>query len=170
MSSIGRIVKGGFELMNEIKAVLPIREKYLEAYLDKERSHPIHFDHTMIRGVGYAFENEETCLLAICHNNFYHDDILRIHLTNIPDRFKENVVYKQLYSSHGHNDQTFESVDDVMTLYVKKGEVIALIGSSGSGKSTLMNLITRTLEIEKGNILLDNKKIDKCKRLINFIC
>lgn len=115
--------KDRFELMNEIKAVLPIREKYLEAYLDKERSHPIDFDHTMIRGVGYAFENEETCLLAICHNNFYHDDILRIHLKNIPDRFKENVSYKQLYSSHGHNDQTLETQNDIMTLYVKKGEV-----------------------------------------------
>ena len=63
---------------------------------------------------------------------------------------------KELTKSFNKN-----SVLKKINMNVKKGEVIALIGSSGSGKSTLMNLITRTLEIEKGNILLDGKEISQ---------
>ena len=63
---------------------------------------------------------------------------------------------KELTKSFNKN-----SVLKKINMNVKKGEVIALIGSSGSGKYTLMNLITRTLEIEKGNILLDGKEISQ---------
>lgn len=46
-----------------------------------------------------------------------------------------------------------------LDLSVREGEVVALIGPSGSGKSTIMNLITRTLTPDAGQILLDQKDI-----------
>lgn len=46
-----------------------------------------------------------------------------------------------------------------INLDINKGEVIALIGSSGSGKSTLMNLITRTIKKDTGEILVEDKEI-----------
>ncbi len=48
-----------------------------------------------------------------------------------------------------------------INIEIRKGEVIALIGSSGSGKSTLMNLITRTLDKDKGEILIEGEKISQ---------
>ena len=42
-----------------------------------------------------------------------------------------------------------------LTLSVKAGETIALVGSSGSGKTTLVNLLPRFLEMTSGNIRLD---------------
>lgn len=48
-----------------------------------------------------------------------------------------------------------------INIEIRKGEVIALIGSSGSGKSTLMNLITRTLAKDKGEILIENEEISQ---------
>ena len=69
---------------------------------------------------------------------------------------KNLLKIKELTKSFNEN-----AVLKKINLNVEKGEVIALIGSSGSGKSTLMNLITRTLEIEKGNILLDGKEISQ---------
>lgn len=48
--------------------------------------------------------------------------------------------------------------DDVLkgiSLTVKRGEVIALVGSSGSGKSTLVNLLERFYDPTVGEILVD---------------
>jgi subfamily B ATP-binding cassette protein MsbA len=44
---------------------------------------------------------------------------------------------------------------DGVTLDVKAGQTIALVGMSGGGKSTFVNLVTRFYEPESGRILLD---------------
>jgi len=60
----------------------------------------------------------------------------------------------------------FLKYDDVtalsnINLEVKKGETIALVGDSGGGKSSLINLIIRFYDISKGEILLNNKLLNK---------
>jgi subfamily B ATP-binding cassette protein MsbA len=45
------------------------------------------------------------------------------------------------------------------SLTIHKGETVALVGQSGSGKSTLANLITRFYDVNKGDVLIDNKNI-----------
>jgi ATP-binding cassette, subfamily B, bacterial len=46
-----------------------------------------------------------------------------------------------------------------ISLQIKAGEYIALVGSSGVGKTTLCSLIPRFYEINAGEILLDGKNI-----------
>lgn len=46
---------------------------------------------------------------------------------------------------------------DHVSLYVKKGERIAIVGENGSGKSTLLNLLLRFYEPQEGRILIDNQ-------------
>lgn len=46
-----------------------------------------------------------------------------------------------------------------VSLDVKPGDVIAIIGSNGAGKSTLLNVIAGVYEIEAGKIILDNQDI-----------
>jgi ATP-binding cassette, subfamily B, putative efflux pump len=46
-----------------------------------------------------------------------------------------------------------------ISLQVKKGETIALVGMSGGGKSTLISLIPRFYDVTAGRILLDNVDI-----------
>ncbi len=54
---------------------------------------------------------------------------------------------------------TVKAVDDV-SLHIKKGEVICIIGPSGSGKSSLIRCL-RGLEIpDSGDIYVHDKKID----------
>lgn len=48
-----------------------------------------------------------------------------------------------------------------ISLQVRKGEVVALLGANGAGKSTLMRLISGELKPTSGSIMLLDKPIDK---------
>ncbi len=52
----------------------------------------------------------------------------------------------------------FKAVDDV-TFKVKKGEIHALLGENGAGKSTLMSVLFGLYQAEKGEILINGKKV-----------
>jgi subfamily B ATP-binding cassette protein MsbA len=60
---------------------------------------------------------------------------------------------------------TFKYEDDVVlkdiSLRVKVGEVIALVGMSGAGKTSLVNLLPRFYDVEQGEILIDGCNIRK---------
>src|SRR6202030_1478828 len=48
---------------------------------------------------------------------------------------------------------------DGLTLTIRAGEKVGLIGRSGAGKSTLVNLLLRFYDLEKGRILIDGQDI-----------
>ncbi len=48
-----------------------------------------------------------------------------------------------------------------LSLHIKKGERIAIVGPTGAGKSTLIKLILRFFECQNGQILIDGIKINK---------
>jgi ATP-binding cassette subfamily B multidrug efflux pump len=50
-------------------------------------------------------------------------------------------------------------VIDHLTLAVKPGEKVGLVGRSGAGKSTLVNLLLRFYDLESGRILIDGQDI-----------
>ena len=50
-------------------------------------------------------------------------------------------------------------VIDRLSLHIRPGEKIGLVGRSGAGKSTLVNLLLRFYDIEEGRILIDEQDI-----------
>ena len=60
---------------------------------------------------------------------------------------------------------TFKYEDEVVlreiSLHVKGGEVIALVGMSGAGKTSLVNLLPRFYDVEEGQILIDGHDLRK---------
>lgn len=51
-----------------------------------------------------------------------------------------------------------------VSLSVRPGQKIAIVGSTGAGKTTLINLLMRFYEVNGGNILLDGKDIRTLSR------
>lgn len=64
--------------------------------------------------------------------------------------------------SHTYKNRKEEAVKNV-SLHIKKGESLVIIGSSGSGKSTLLKCINRLIEPTSGKILINNEDIINCK-------
>ena len=69
-----------------------------------------------------------------------------IHINEL----KSGITFDNISFSYGEN----EILHDI-SLNIKKGETIALVGQSGSGKSTLVDLIPRFHDVQKGKVMID---------------
>lgn len=70
--------------------------------------------------------------------------------------FESEIVVKDVTFSYGEGD-----VLKNLSLSVKKGQKIALVGLSGSGKSTLINLLLGLYPISNGSITIDGRKLSE---------
>ena len=59
------------------------------------------------------------------------------------------------YESDGDSREILHSIN----LEVKKGEILAVVGSSGAGKSTLVHLLPRFFDVTAGRILIDDHDV-----------
>ncbi|GAA0126094.1 ATP-binding cassette domain-containing protein [Clostridium sp. CTA-19] len=55
------------------------------------------------------------------------------------------------------------SIFNNFNLEINKGEYITIVGSNGAGKSTLLNIISGALELDSGNIFLEERDITNLK-------
>lgn len=62
---------------------------------------------------------------------------------------------KNIFKEYG-TLQVLKGVD----LTINKGEIVSIVGSSGAGKSTLLHILGTLDTANKGEIYLDNKRID----------
>ena len=51
-----------------------------------------------------------------------------------------------------------------LSFTIKRGEIVFLMGPTGSGKSTVLRAIYKEIDIQKGEILLDQQKINNIKK------
>ena len=61
--------------------------------------------------------------------------------------------------TRARDDERPGGVIDGLSLTIKPGEKVGLIGRSGAGKSTLVNLLLRFYDLESGRILIDGQDI-----------
>jgi subfamily B ATP-binding cassette protein MsbA len=76
--------------------------------------------------------------------------------THTPLHFDHDIVVDNVTFSYGENN-----VIQNLSLKIKKGQKVALVGLSGSGKSTLINLLLGLYPIEHGQIYIDGIAINQ---------
>lgn len=88
-----------------------------------------------------------------------------VRLSNI----RGSIEFKNVSFNYGG-----ENIFENLSLKIKMGEYVALIGSSGVGKTTLCNLIPRFYDVQIGEILIDgentkNIKLEDLRKNIGFV-
>lgn len=79
------------------------------------------------------------------------------HVSKIYNLYDKPIdrVKEALFSQHSRHKE-FAALNDV-NFYVKKGEILGIIGKNGSGKSTILKIITNVLTPTKGRVEVDGK-------------
>ena len=72
------------------------------------------------------------------------------------DRVNGNVEFRNVSFSYGKDDK--KVLQDI-SIVVKSGTTLALVGHSGSGKSTLASLLPRFYDVDSGDILIDGTSV-----------
>ena len=52
-------------------------------------------------------------------------------------------------------------VVDNVSLNIEKGKMISLIGPNGAGKSTVLSMITRLMDMDEGQVIIDDIELSK---------
>lgn len=73
---------------------------------------------------------------------------------NLPDKIVVSHVFKHFRTKH----QVIHALED-LSLKIKEGEFVCLLGASGCGKTTLLNLIAGFEFPEQGDIMIDGQVV-----------
>jgi ATP-binding cassette, subfamily B, bacterial MsbA len=79
------------------------------------------------------------------------------HAKRLP-AFSNAVQFDHLSFTYGGEGAEARVLHDI-DLAVRRGEVVAIVGSSGSGKSTLVHLIPRFFDATQGRLLIDGNDV-----------
>jgi ATP-binding cassette, subfamily B, bacterial MsbA len=90
------------------------------------------------------------------------EDVVReAHDAKTLPRFSNSIRFENVSFAYEENEEEGRQILHDIDLDVKRGEVLAVVGSSGAGKSTLVHLIPRFFDVTAGRILIDGHDVRK---------
>ena len=89
-------------------------------------------------------------------NSFEVKDIIELQTCKRKEYFDDVISFSNIDFSYPNSE---EKIFNNLSLNIKKGEKIAIVGMSGSGKSTLLNLLLRFYDVTSGYISIDNQDL-----------
>ena len=89
-------------------------------------------------------------------NSFEVKDVIELKIGKTKEYFDDVISFSNVDFSYPNAE---EKIFNNLSLQIKKGEKIAIVGMSGSGKSTLLNLLLRFYDVTSGYISIDNQDL-----------
>ena len=89
-------------------------------------------------------------------NSFEVKDVIELQTGKTKEYFDDVISFSNVDFSYPNAE---EKIFNHLSLQIKKGEKIAIVGMSGSGKSTLLNLLLRFYDVTSGYISIDNQDL-----------
>ena len=89
-------------------------------------------------------------------NSFEVKDVIELQTGKTKEYFDDVISFSNVDFSYPNAE---EKICNNLSLQIKKGEKIAIVGMSGSGKSTLLNLLLRFYDVTSGYISIDNQDL-----------
>ena len=89
-------------------------------------------------------------------NSFEVKDVIELQTGKRKEYFDDVISFSNVDFSYPNAE---EKIFNNLSLQIKKGEKIAIVGMSGSGKSTLLNLLLRFYDVTSGYISIDNQDL-----------
>ena len=89
------------------------------------------------------------------------DPVIKSGSVSLSDKTGGTVSFKNV--SFSYPETKGRPVISVLTLDIKSGESVAILGATGSGKSSLVNLIPRFYDCTAGEVLVDGVNVKDCK-------
>ena len=89
-------------------------------------------------------------------NSFEVKDVIELQTGKTKEYFDDVISFSNVDFSYPNVE---EKIFNNLSLQIKKGEKIAIVGMSGSGKSTLLNLLLRFYDVTSGYISIDNQDL-----------
>lgn len=83
-------------------------------------------------------------------------DVTELQTGQTKEYFDDVISFSNVDFSYPNAE---EKIFNNLSLQIKKGEKIAIVGMSGSGKSTLLNLLLRFYDVTSGYISIDNQDL-----------
>jgi subfamily B ATP-binding cassette protein MsbA len=74
-------------------------------------------------------------------------------------QFSQRVRFENVCFSYQSDGNDSREILRSINLEVRKGEILAIVGSSGAGKSTLVHLLPRFFDVTAGRILMDDHDV-----------
>lgn len=72
------------------------------------------------------------------------------------ENLQGNIIFDNVRFSYVKGEEVLKGI----SLDVKRGQTIAIVGATGAGKSTIINLINRFYEIDSGTIFVDGVSVE----------
>ena len=111
----------------------------------------------------FQYSTQSAEKLSIDKEKFKQIDDTKFLEKNL--KFSKGIYLKNISYTYNKNlkDETSYIFKDV-NLEIKRGSKIGIIGASGSGKSTLIDLLMGIITPQKGEISIDNDKLNLIKK------